>query len=231
MIRLPNITAATDTGQLAQIKSYLYQLTSDLEYALSALETKTDEQQEQISEGKKTETPKEKFSSIKSLIIKSADIVNAYYEEIDKKLTGEYVAQSDFGTFKESTSASITANSTQITQAYTNIQTVSDAVSVLQNTILNTSAYIKTGLLGEESGTSIYGLEIGQTSTKDGEKVFYKFARFTSDRLSFYSGETEVAYISQNRLYIASAEVTGTFILGKYRMITDNGIAWKWIGG
>ena len=38
MIRLPNITAATDSGQLQQIKTYLYQLVQELNWALDALE-------------------------------------------------------------------------------------------------------------------------------------------------------------------------------------------------
>lgn len=38
MIRLPNITAATEAGQLQQIKTYLYQLAQELNWALSQLE-------------------------------------------------------------------------------------------------------------------------------------------------------------------------------------------------
>lgn len=36
-IRLPNITAQTETEQLQQIKSYLFQLVGELNWALSAL--------------------------------------------------------------------------------------------------------------------------------------------------------------------------------------------------
>lgn len=37
-LRLPNITASSETEQLQQIKSYLYQLVQELNWALSALE-------------------------------------------------------------------------------------------------------------------------------------------------------------------------------------------------
>ena len=37
-IRLPNINASTEEGQLMQIKSYLYQFAEQLKYAISTLE-------------------------------------------------------------------------------------------------------------------------------------------------------------------------------------------------
>ena len=38
-IRLPNITGKTEQEQLTQIKSYLYQLAQDLNWALSTMES------------------------------------------------------------------------------------------------------------------------------------------------------------------------------------------------
>jgi hypothetical protein len=56
------------------------------------------------------------FNSLKALIIKSADIVNAYYEEINTRLSGVYVAESDFGTYVEETDLKISRSSKDITQ-------------------------------------------------------------------------------------------------------------------
>ena len=225
-IRLPYITATDEAGQLAQMKSYLYQLAEQLKYAVNDIEVRTETVTETVSAKTTKETPAETFSSIKALIIKSADIVEAYYDEIDKKLAGEYVAQSDFGTYKQSTAADIAANSTGITQNYTNIQSITSQVTEIENQQLATSAYIKTGLLSyDDSGEPIYGLEIGQTN----DTGFDKFARFTADRLSFYDrNDTEVAYVSDYKLYITNAEVTGTLVLGRYKLVTDSGLAWKW---
>ena len=41
--------------------------------------------------------PISNFNSIKGLIIKSADIVDAYYEETSYRMQSAYVAQSAFG--------------------------------------------------------------------------------------------------------------------------------------
>ena len=71
------------------------------------------------------------------------------------------------------------------------------------------NAYIRTGLLYEGSdGIARYGVEIGEEAEKDGVKAFRKFARLTSDRLSFFDqNDIEVAYISDRKIYITSAEV------------------------
>jgi hypothetical protein len=172
------------------------------------------------------------FASLKPLIIKSADIVEAYYEEISKRLVGEYVAESDFGTFREQTIQDIEANSTGITQFFTNLQELITDIDNINFKLLEVNAHIRSGLLyNDANGVPIYGLEIGQKNIVDGKEVFNKYARYTSDRLSFYDqNDTEVAYISDYKLYITNAEVTGTLQLGGYIIETTNGLAFKWVG-
>jgi hypothetical protein len=97
------------------------------------------------------------------------------------------------------------------------------------------NANIKTGKLDEDAGgIPVYGLEIGQRTWLDGEEVFNKFARFTADRLSFYDQNgTEVAYISDFKLYIRSAEIVNSQKLGGYMDVVkaDGGVITKWVGG
>jgi hypothetical protein len=77
----------------------------------------------------------------------------------------------------------------------------------------------------------VYGLEIGQRNKIDGEEVFNKYARFTSDRLSFYDqNDTEIAYISDYKLHINHAEVLGTLKIGGYLIDTTKGLTFKWVG-
>ena len=79
----------------------------------------------------------------------------------------------------------------------------------------------------------VYGLEFGQTNSVDGETVFDKFARFAADRLSFFdSNDVEVAYISDYKLYITNAEISGSLWLsGKFKIYYNGGLAFQWIGG
>jgi hypothetical protein len=175
------------------------------------------------------------FQDIKALIIKSADIVDAYYEEINSRLIGQYVAESDFGIFREDTEQKIKQSSTDIEQAFTNIQQILTTIDNLNFTLAETNAYIRSGLLYlDDNSIPIYGLEIGQENTIDGVKVFNKFARFTADRLSFYDqNDTEVAYISDYQLYINHVRIKSSLQEGGYKdfIDTNGGIVTKWVGG
>lgn len=230
-LRLPNIKGETPEAQLAQIKSYLYQLTEQLNWALNigggddavVNEVKTPAQLE--------EEERQTFNSIKSLIIKSSDIVEAYTEEMQQVFDGRYVAESDFGTFTEETTSAIRQNSTAIEQVYTNVQTIEGTVSGLGDEVQGVLAHIKTGLLYyDDNGVPVYGLEIGQMNTVDGVESFRKYARFISNRLSFYDqNDAEVAYISDYKLYITSAQVLTGLTIGRYTIDTSDGLAFKWV--
>ena len=265
----PRITAQSDRERLQQIQSYLYQMAGQLQWAFSTLETGTTgvtvssaAPQTARSESGAAENPKATFAALKDLIIKSADIVEAYYDTISAKLEGKYVAQSDFGIFAEETRLELEGTSSGISQLYTNEQTILTDLSTLagnaealsgkvdslteQSKVLEedlnqltrqsllTNAYIKSGLLYyREDGSPVYGLEIGQTNSVEGQTVFDKFARFASDRLSFFdSNDTEVAYISDYKLCITNAEISGSLLLsGKFKLYFNGGLAFQWIGG
>lgn len=236
-IKTPNITAASDRERLAQIQSYLYQMAQQLQWAFNTIETGGVSAENNIASpiGKTAKVSidaETTFATLKNLIIKSADIMDAYYEKINKRLEGEYVAQSDFGVFSEKTTQDIEANSTGIEQLFLNIQSLADAVEKIEDSTISTSAYLKSGLLYyADDGTPVYGLEIGQTNTVDGVDTFDKFARFTSDRLSFYDrNDVEVAYISDYKLFITNAEI-GSLTVGQYNLDTTDGMAFVWIGG
>lgn len=240
-IRLPNITGKTEKEQISQMRSYLYQFAEQLQWALKNIETGNTssnvivQNQGSSNSAQAKTSPVATFNSLKSLIIKSADIVNAYYDEINTRLEGIYLAQSDFGTYAEETAADIQANSTAIEQHYTNLQQIISDINVRVNEIAS-NAYIRSGLLdyfeeGENEGAPIYGIEVGQTIELDGVQSFNKFARFTADRLSFYdANEVEVAYVSDYKLVITNAEVKGNLKLGGFVLDSSIGLALRWEG-
>lgn len=237
-LRIPNISPnASEREQLVQIRSYLFQLVEQLQWAMNNIETSQTNTVVTTSKGSTATAPQAAidsqatFDAIKYLIIKSADIVEAYYEEINKKLVSEYVAVSDFGEFREQGVQEIIANSTEIEQFFTNIQELTSEIEDINFKMFEVNAHIKSGLLYEEDGIPVYGLEIGQKNTVDGVETFNKYARFTADRLSFYDqNDAEVAYISNYKIHITHAEVTGTLKLGGYLVDTTNGLAFRWEG-
>ena len=240
-IRLPNITASTEREQLVQMKSYLFQLAEQLQWALQNVDTSNNtvavtptpnSLQSSSQNTASSASPEVSFGSIKALIIKSADIVNAYYDVINSRLSSEYVAQSDFGTYLQENSQSITQTSNYIEQLFTSQQQITTDIDSLNVTLDEVNAHIRSGhLYDDKNGSHVYGLEIGQKNIKDGNEEFNAFARFTADRLSFYDRNgIEVAYISDYKLYITHAEVTGALKIGGYLVDTTNGLTFRWVG-
>ena len=75
-----------------------------------------------------------------------------------QRLEGKYVAQSQFGTFRQETSQQLTANSRGLTQQFENVQQLTSAVAELDSGLRAVSATIRTGELAD----GVYGVEIGQ---------------------------------------------------------------------
>lgn len=205
-IRLPELSGSTEAEQLRQIRSYLYSLASQLQYAFDGAEQ---EQQTALSTprtaARQEETPT--LSSIKSLIIRSAEITQRIAEKLETRLSGKYVAQSQFGTFTQLTEQRIAASAEELRQEFTNWQRIETDVEEIRSSLLEVSASIRTGLLYEQEDGPVYGVEIGQQEREDGVVRFRKFARLTADRLSFYDrNDTEVAYVSDSALHVTSAE-------------------------
>lgn len=211
-IRLPDLKEGTERQELRQIRSYLYQLALQLQYALGSVNQAQEQTRDKVRTLEK-QNPAANFAVLKSLIIKSADIVQAYSEEIQRRLEGVYVAQSAFGTYAKETAQLITENSEGIRRSFVNTEQIMGAVAELQSSLLETSAYIKTGLLYEDAeGIPYYGVEIGQKTLTDGTVQFQKYTRLCAGKLSFFDeNDTQVAYISDECLHIARAEVESLY--------------------
>lgn len=238
-IRLPNITAQTEREQLLQVKSYLHQLAQELNWALSTIETGSGKEASGTTAAAAGEPVSRQematsYNQLKALIVKSADTVKAYSEAAEERYASLYVAQSDFGTYTEQAAQSILENSVEIERIYENVQKIVTDIETLEHSLIDVSANIKSGLLYyDDSGVPVFGLEIGQRTRIDGEEVFDKFARFTSDRLSFYDqNDNEVAYISDRKLYITHVEVKGSLRMGGFQdtVLSDGSIVTKWVG-
>ena len=245
-LRLPNITASTEAGKLQQMQSYMYQLVEQLNWALNHIDGMSTANAGIIpytsNMGMDTSTDKDdalsNFNSIKGLIIKSADIVEAYYEKIDSllKLSGYYMAQSDFGRFEEYTNNKVSGTDSQLRQDLVSKQSIYDENGNIRAELL-VNGHIYSGIIEyAKDGEAIVGIEIGQTTTANGVSKFNKFARFTADKLAFYNAvnpDEPVAYISDYKLYITHVEVIGSFKEGGYRDIvsSDGGVVTKWVGG
>ena len=158
------------------------------------------------------------------------------------KLEEEYVASSDFGSYVAKLSAQLEAAPEAVTQYYSffsdlqaNVEKVDAAFAHYK---LDTEGYIRTGIVYYDGAAPVYGVAVGQDLTcreVDGEKVVEQNnfrAVFTATRLSFWQDATEVAYVSNNRLYITNITVLGGIDVGQWSMeAAEGGLAFRWIGG
>ncbi len=226
--------------QLQEVYTFLYQLTQQLNVAMQSMESGenlADENGKRLSRQAAQQAQKtEDFKQIKAFIIKSADIVNAYYQEINKKLQGLYVAQTDFAVYQQETNNTITANSEGFTQRLDSMQQIlTDQGNTLdQLSQISASAWIKQGLLEyDENERPVYGVEVGQVTEENGVEVFNRFARFTAGGIFFYlPGLTEpVAKMTGQTLEISSAKILDSMYAGGYLIDMSDGIGFDYIGG
>lgn len=200
---------------LSTLRSYVYRLAERLNVVLSNI----DEGNMTYSAGAVLSSAKATASGVSNLkqsIIRSASMIEHIGEKLEKTLTDEYVAKSDIGTYTSKAVADYEIDGKGIEQYFSLIESVSEEVR-------NLCGYIKSGILDDET----VGIEIG--SFGGDEHSPFK-VRLCDNRLSFYDGDAEVAYLSDSTLHITRAEVKGSLSVGDYEIDLSDGVAWRWRG-
>lgn len=225
----PSIAGKTTQEQLESMRRYLCSVTEQLNLAdWSAKATLTEISQaidaDSLPEAEK-KTTLSGYAALKSLIIKTADFAAANSETWSTKLSGSYVAISDFGKYLEKTQLTIEGNSVGIKQLYDYTAGVNNQFSV------NSQQYIKTGLLYYNDVTPVYGVGVGNietTVTDGGERVIdqtkNELVTVTPNRVSFWQDGKEVAYLSDKKLHFPSGtlEAAGAVLSGKITAAADS---------
>ncbi len=249
MLPMPSAPSGSLQQQVAQQYVYLLQMAQQLNLALGQLESggadtgaaSARRQAAARTGSSETEKADEQYETLRSMIIKTASQVEKTTQELTARLKEDYVAASDFGTYIAALSAYLEANPEALTQYYsfasdlkTNVAAVDAAFSHYK---VDTEGYIRTGIVYYENAVPVYGVAVGQGLTcreVDGEKVVEQSnfrAVFTATRLSFWQDATEVAYVSNNRLYISNITVLGGIGLGQWSIGTaEDGLVFRWIG-
>lgn len=216
----PPVLQGTPDTKLAQLYSYLYNVSTQLNSTLMTMEMKRENTEKLVIE--KTQKAEEQtadsdFLKAKSLIIKTAQLVRTEMEEIRASLSGNIEAISElFGTYQESITQQITATATGILQEFHIEERISGVEGEVQDFVRNQESYIFAGIL--DSTTNTAGIAIGEDVTdENGNLVLGKrVVQITSGRISFFQGGAEVAYFSNNNFYIAKGIVTDGMQMGNF---------------
>ena len=215
------------------------------------------------SYGSNAAVSSEKYSNLTGKVLnisKSIDGLSVRTEDLDGKIASmelsteefrtylkdTFVTEDEFGAYRTSVSSEFKQTAESITQSFEYVQsTVDEAtedleklgkdVESLDKSLTEVTAHLKSGILDyDDAGIPVYGLEVGQRTEVGGVETFNKYARFTSDRLSFFDkGGNEVAHIGDRTMFISQAEVTERLKQGGFVDITleDGTIISKWVGG
>lgn len=231
-LRRPQFSG-TDREKLQQMHSYIYQLVDQLQYAFETVETTesgggTTIIQQTVTQSGSAEnrptTPEDAeatFAAIKNLIIKSGDIIDAYYSEIREQLRQDYevLDRSSSIMYREEIEAEITKTAEATTQVNKKVETISsvygeDGEAAL---IKKSTGYIRAGILNDAAGGAPkYGIEIGLISD-NGTGETRKFARYASDRVVIYDQNgDEGAWLNDQKLHAHTLEAEQEFHYGRF---------------
>ena len=152
-------------------------------------------------------------------------------EAITTQVENLYTTKNETQELESRVDSQITQTAQTITENFSkDIKTVNEDISSVggkvSELVSSLDVYIRRGEL--EDG--VYGIEIGRSDSNIK-------ARFTNDRLSFFQGVAEVAYISGSSLYITNADILDYLRIGNksngYFLFdtTENGLEVRWING
>ena len=152
-------------------------------------------------------------------------------EEILSQVENIYSAKTELGELEERVSSQISQTTQGITETFSESlsamgEDLSSVGGEVKELISSLDVYIRRGELEE----GIFGIEIGRSDSNIK-------ARFTNDRLSFYQGLSEVAYISGSNLYITRTEILDYLKIGNSADgyftfdVSENGLEVMWSVG
>ncbi len=227
--RLPDIKTDDTENALREIRGYIVRLDRALSLLLDNVgsENLAPELYERVYAG----TDK-KIGILKNEIIETATEIREVSDKINLRLESDYVAKSDIGEYTEQAFQQITVDGKGVTQYFEEMSGITERLDGIEenvteneNSLVHTNAeiskinaYIRTGKL--EDG--VYGIEIGNFA---GENVVPYKVRLSENKLAFYIANAEVAYFSDNSMYINNASVPNLLKIGECTVKSEYGLS------
>lgn len=150
-------------------------------------------------------------------------------EEIMSQVENQYTSKAQADELETRIGSQIIQTSQSVTDNfYQSISAVSEDVGALSGEINEIASSLDVYIRRGELEQGVYGVEIGRSDSN-------VKARFTNDKLSFYQGIVEVAYVSGSTLYITNAEILDCLRIGNsaegYFLfdVMDNGLEVRWV--
>ena len=217
----PPALQGKEENQLRQIYMYLNAMSDKLNTALMDVTIEQMAPQTRQVITNQAEVSQKNYDSLKSMIVKTAEIVRHEMDEIRVRLEDNYTAlSSQFGEYERNLTSTITATANGILQDYQFQERITGLENDTESFQRQINQYIFSGLISESPVR--YGIAIGENVTaydQDGNPYLntnQKTATFTMDELAFWQGETKLAWFASRVMHIDNAEIENTMKMGNH---------------
>lgn len=185
------------------------------------------------------------YAQLQSMILDTADSLEAAMTQYVLELTSHLVADSEFGSFQQDVYTQILANASGITEASTRLETLENSQLEYLNLI---NGQIRRGFLEdpERPGQFIYGIAVSQNITFTSEErafgdghTYYgiatgqTFGLYTSTGWQFWINGTKIGWFdsSDGKLHVVQQEVERDIQMGNWFITGNGGFGIKYTGG
>ncbi len=188
-------------------------------------------------------------AALRQLIVKTADLVEHHVDELRQSLREDYLALSDFGSYRESIDAQILQTARETVESYQyqeQIDAAESGIGELQSAMTELSGQIRRGLITDpETQETVLGIAIsqelrftGQTRTQDG-LTYWELAPgqtlglYTSTGWQFWIGGSKRGWFDSRdgMLHVSQVLVESRLQLGENWLVTAaGGFGLRYIG-
>lgn len=235
----PPTLQGDEQQQLTQVYRYLFRLSEQLNAVSMTLDTQAINASEAIAKAAgidiaTAEKNDNHYTALVSLVVKTADIVQAQMDKVVTRLNSQYRAEGEFGELTEEIIREIEDTAKKTLEEFIYDAKVTSLTPGEESAFqTHLEGFIARGIIGfEEDGrTPIIGIAIGRELMKkidvvDGKKyevidTTTNLATYTANKLSFWINGIEVAYLSNSELYVTRIIVLDSIKLGGWDLMVN----------
>ena len=243
---LPPILSGAPEQQLVALRDYLVRLAQSLETVSEAAVVEARQAAAEVSPAKEAiqEEVRETEGALRSLIIKTADVIQQNIDSITTELHQDYLAISTFGEYQENINTTIVQTARNTVEEYdfeAQIRSLNESITTINGEIIRGFVEDPT------TGNIVMGIAIAQTlsysetdtETDANKNVYYKiadqqtFGLYTSTGWQFWLKGTKIGWFDSlyQMLHTVKLAVETSLTLGDgWVFTTTGGLGIKYTG-
>ena len=251
MVEYPPILRGDSLQQLAALRDYLVRLARSLEEGSLPAAGQTGGST--LTGGTRSAaagTPSGGEGRLRALIVKTADRIQENIDELTLELHGDYLALSDFGSYRESMQAQFQSTARAVVESYdfeSELEAINQQLGGMDSQLTTLRGEIRRGVITDpETGEMAFGIAIaeslsvtGQTVTEGGLTYWelspgQTLGIYTANGWQFWINGSKRGWFDSrdSQLHVSELNAESGIRLGTDWLITPtNGFGLRYIGG